>query len=242
MIPATKPSRKGDHLRWGESMREDIEGGQARLIEAALFCYRRFGPPHTRVVDVALQAHVTRVTFYRYFRNGDDLLHATLKRELTRLWRSTIEQVSALTPSHDVPIEAVLVFLHQIKQPEYQFLAHIDTLPALGSCMLDTGYLNQNAPLIAPLLRAALPAGGLITLFEMMNRAAHSYLRTPSLMFSTDEQLRDLLTYNIAPFTAWLLAAPDAVPALEPAAAQMPLPAGMSPQPDYPREIPPCSF
>jgi AcrR family transcriptional regulator len=218
---AAKPHQKGDHLRWGESMREDIEGGQARLIDAALFCYARFGPLHTRVIDVALQARVTRVTFYRYFRNSHDLLNATIKRELAQLWRSTVEQVPAHVHADNAPVAALLMLLNQLKQPEHHFLAHPDTLAALGAIMLDVDYLAQTALAITPLLpQHTPPAGALTMIFELMNRAMISYLNNPSPMFQTDEQLGELLSSTVAPIIASLLAnTPDNTAFLQVAAS-----------------------
>jgi AcrR family transcriptional regulator len=59
-----------------------IEDGEGRIIEAALACFRRFGPLKTSMSDIADAAKVGRQTVYRTFRSREDLLEAVAIRRL----------------------------------------------------------------------------------------------------------------------------------------------------------------
>jgi AcrR family transcriptional regulator len=59
-----------------------IEDGESRIIEAAVACFRRFGPLKTSMSDIADAAKVGRQTVYRTFRSREDLLEAVAIRRL----------------------------------------------------------------------------------------------------------------------------------------------------------------
>jgi AcrR family transcriptional regulator len=59
-----------------------IEDGESRIIEAAIACFRRFGPLKTSMSDIADAAKVGRQTVYRTFRSREDLLEAVAIRRL----------------------------------------------------------------------------------------------------------------------------------------------------------------
>lgn len=72
--------------RWGVGQRTEGEIARARILDAAGICFQRHGIARTRAVDIAVEARVTRSTFYRYFSSVDEVGPAVMVRAFQELW------------------------------------------------------------------------------------------------------------------------------------------------------------
>lgn len=60
---------------WGGSPPADDEAARERILEAAKRAVLRDGIANTSVASIAREAQITRQTFYRYFADGQEVLH-----------------------------------------------------------------------------------------------------------------------------------------------------------------------
>jgi AcrR family transcriptional regulator len=70
--------------RWGNTLPEGAEHARELLLDAAERCFERWGPAKTSLDDIAAEAHVSRVTVYRYLGSRADLFIALAIRKLHR--------------------------------------------------------------------------------------------------------------------------------------------------------------
>ena len=70
--------------RWGNTLPEGAEHARDLLLDAAERCFERWGPAKTSLEDIAAEAHVSRVTVYRYLGSRADLFIALAIRKLHR--------------------------------------------------------------------------------------------------------------------------------------------------------------
>ena len=75
--------QKREH-RWGNALPEGAEQARDLLLDAAERCFERWGPAKTSLDDIAAEAHVSRVTVYRYLGSRADLFIALAIRGLHR--------------------------------------------------------------------------------------------------------------------------------------------------------------
>ena len=70
--------------RWGNTLPEGADHARDLLLDAAERCFERWGPAKTSLDDIAAEAHVSRVTVYRYLGSRADLFIALAIRKLHR--------------------------------------------------------------------------------------------------------------------------------------------------------------
>lgn len=93
----------------GESLAVDALGLPAvpgpdldTYLDAAARCFARHGLGRTKVVDIADELHVSRVTVYRQLGNVDGAARLLLARELDRLLSSLLPRVASADGADDV--------------------------------------------------------------------------------------------------------------------------------------------
>ena len=62
-----------------------------RLMKSAFTLFQRFGIKKVTVEEIARGANVSKMTFYKYFRNKKDILLTIMDRELKQGQKSTAE-------------------------------------------------------------------------------------------------------------------------------------------------------
>lgn len=80
-------------------------------LDAAARCFARHGLGRTKVVDIAEELHVSRVTVYRQIGNVDRAARLLLARELDRLLSTLLRRVAAADDADDV----VEVIAHAVR-------------------------------------------------------------------------------------------------------------------------------
>jgi AcrR family transcriptional regulator len=118
------------------------------MLDATSTLLASYGMKRWAVDDVAHLAGLGRATVYRRFDSRDDLVHATLARDMRRFFATIAEEVNAADTIEDKLVEGLLVGMR---------LARESVVPSLLA-----GELADLAPLF-PIARAAL-----VDRFEIM--------------------------------------------------------------------------
>src|SRR3954451_6642532 len=84
------------------------DGGEVRIIEAALRCIARWGVGKTGLDDIAREAGVSRATVYRLFPGGKDtLLDAVLHHELARFFADLGDRLAEAVELDDLLVAGI---------------------------------------------------------------------------------------------------------------------------------------
>ncbi|HZK04788.1 MAG TPA: TetR/AcrR family transcriptional regulator [Actinomycetaceae bacterium] len=71
-----------------------VASTERRILEAAESCFLRFGIAKVTMDNVAQQADVSRATLYRYFRDRDTLIEASVRRRNEHFVRRSHERLA----------------------------------------------------------------------------------------------------------------------------------------------------
>lgn len=75
-----------------------------RMVDAAILCFRKYGPAKTSMEDVAKAAQVGRQTVYRTFRTRTELLDAVANRRLEEIGAKVLPVLAACENFEDALI------------------------------------------------------------------------------------------------------------------------------------------
>jgi AcrR family transcriptional regulator len=78
------------------------------ILAAAKRCYLSAGISATGMKEVAREAGIARSTLYRYFPGRDDLLVATIKREMEALNQKIRSKMDSLHDPADLVVEGLM--------------------------------------------------------------------------------------------------------------------------------------
>lgn len=70
-------------------------GAQARILNAALRCFARYGFTRTSMTDVAAEAEVSRTILYRHYQSREDVFRALSQRVNQGVRRAVIDAAKA---------------------------------------------------------------------------------------------------------------------------------------------------
>lgn len=90
----------------------------ARILDAALVCWARFGVAKTTLDDVAREAGCSRATVYRYVSNRLALVTAVVDREVDRLTAEVLAAAAAETDLEDAVVAMMLTAARAIETHE----------------------------------------------------------------------------------------------------------------------------
>lgn len=186
----------------------------ARVTDAALECFGRFGIAKTTMEDVARKAGISRATLYRQVQSREDLLHATIRAEARRV-TGRVEDATAGSPSTPDLLAGVLHVLAAELDSHEVLGALLETEPEriLGPLSEDQPYiLALIAQMCGPAVRRSIEAG---ELRRSDADATVDYVARMVVLFaaersghvdvSTLEGCRDVVTHEI--LTGWQPAA-----------------------------------
>lgn len=114
---------------------------EAKILEAAERCIRRYGIRRTSMQEVARAAGFSRAWLYRHFPDKESLVSAVLLRTDETFWRAAREQVEAQTTLVDQVVAAVR--FARAQAPSDLFLGLMETEPDTVTAMLATGLRLQ---------------------------------------------------------------------------------------------------
>lgn len=116
--------------------KSQVTDTQAKIVEAALACVKRWGVEKVTLNDIAREAGVTRPTVYSYFKTRDDVIRYALLQSAYGFAQKLFQQIE----KHNNPQERLLEsFMYALK--------HLPNEPYL-ELVTDSGLssiLNQHA-------------------------------------------------------------------------------------------------
>ena len=84
------------------------------ILEAARRCYLAEGIAATGMKEVAAAAGIARSTLYRYFPGRDELLVATIKREMEELNEQIGRQLASYDQPADLVVEGLIIAIKAV--------------------------------------------------------------------------------------------------------------------------------
>lgn len=114
---------------------------QARILDAAEGCIRRYGIRRTSMAEVARTAGFSRAWLYRHFPDKESLVSAVLLRTDEAFWRAAREHIDAEPMLVAQVVEAVR--FARAQAPSELFLGLMETEPDTVTAMLANGLRLQ---------------------------------------------------------------------------------------------------
>ena len=114
---------------------------EARILDAAEACIRRYGIRRTSMQEVARAAGFSRAWLYRHFPDKESLVSAVLLRTDEAFWRAARQQIDPRPTLVDQIVEAVR--FARAQAPSDLFLGLMETEPDTVTAMLATGLRLQ---------------------------------------------------------------------------------------------------
>lgn len=177
------------------------------ILSAARRCYLEVGISKTGMREVARAAGVARSTLYRYFPSRDDVLVATIKREMDALNISIQERLTGFTEPADVVVEGLILAISEIpRRPLLRavFVSDEDAKArrtVWGSEIIVSFGEQLMERVIQPALEAKLLQDQVQPeiMVEWVYRVLLSFLTLPSNWIEDEQQLRLTLHALLVP-------------------------------------------
>ena len=177
------------------------------ILEAARRCYLADSIASTGMKEVAAAAGVARSTLYRYFPGRDELLVATIKREMEELNEQIGRQLASYDQPADLVVEGLIIAIKAVPaRPLLRavFASDRDSRArrVIWSSDIIVGFGEE---LMDDVIRPARDAGVLQDsvrpeiLVEWVYRLLLSFLTLPSNWIKSDAQLRTTLHALLVP-------------------------------------------
>ena len=179
----------------------------ATILDAARHCYLANGIAPTGMKEVAVQAGIARSTLYRYFPGRDELLVATIKREMLALNGEIRQRMARHSAPADLVVEGLILALQEI--PRRPLLAAVfasdEDSRARRVIWSSDVIVSFGEELMAHVVQPAQAAGllndrvGPEVLVEWVYRLLLSFLTLPSNWIRDDADMRATLHALLVP-------------------------------------------
>jgi AcrR family transcriptional regulator len=140
---------------------------------------------------------------YRHFGSHQEILSAVVYREAGLFWEQLQPHLQSSESFEDYLIEAMVhVIMHASETPTHSFLFNQDILPIVNQLYLSSAdFISERAEFLRPAYERFHPGGGLdlLMVVEWFNRIVVSYLATPSPIFQSEDELRQLFRAMLGP-------------------------------------------
>lgn len=177
------------------------------ILRAARSCYLADGISKTGMREVASAAGVARSTLYRYFPGRDDVLVATIKREMDAVNTRIRDRLDLFSDPGDVLVEGLLLAMREIPANPLLNAVFVSDEDARARRVVWSSELivNFGEELMESTLQPALEAGLLQdqvqpeVMIEWVYRVLLSFLTLPSNWIDGEDQLRATLHALLVP-------------------------------------------
>lgn len=112
---------------------------QTKIIEAALYCVKKWGVEKVTLNDIAKEAGVTRPTVYSYFKTRDELIRYAMLQSAYGFAEQLLKQINKYETPADRLLESFLYALkHLPKQPYLELVTDSGLSRILNEHALNT--------------------------------------------------------------------------------------------------------
>lgn len=181
------------------------EGGERRILDAALRCVARWGIAKTTLDDIAREAGVSRATVYRLFPGGKDvLLDALVHDQLRQFFAELTSRLEAATDLEELLVAGITTASRALQgHAALQFLLANEpeaVLPHVAFGRFDA-VLGAAADFLAPWLAPHTGAELAPRAGEWVTRLVFSYTLapSPSFDFTDDGDVRRFVAAYLLP-------------------------------------------
>jgi AcrR family transcriptional regulator len=177
------------------------------ILSAARQCYLEVGISKTGMGEVARAAGVARSTLYRYFPSRDDVLVATIKREMDALNLTIQEKLTGFAEPADVVVEGLILAISEIPQRPLLRAVFVsdEDAKARRTVWGSEIIVSFGEQLMESVIQPALEVGLLQDqvqpeiMVEWVYRVLLSFLTLPSNWIEDEQQLRLTLHALLVP-------------------------------------------
>lgn len=173
-----------------------------RLIAATLECLSRWGFGKTTLNDIIREAGISRPTFYKHFRNKEDVVHEALLERADQYAAGVRQHVEQFSEAGERAVEALVYVLRTM--PEEPALRMIDgsdyALLVNDETMFDTATHSLTMSIVDVVLADQNPSDNeRAEIGEMMSRFLLSFLVLKGPEPRDETALRDLFRRRLLP-------------------------------------------
>lgn len=175
---------------------------QARILEAALTCVKRWGIEKVTLNDIAQEAGVTRPTVYSYFGSRDEVVRYALMQSGMAFSQELLKQVERFATPAERIIEAVLFSLKRLpKEPALALLTESSLMSFFNTYALTSPESHEiRRALFRQILGdTAMPEEELDEVTEVATRFLLSLLTMQGNKKRNDKELRGFLERRLLP-------------------------------------------
>ncbi len=175
---------------------------QARILEAALACVKRWGIDKVTLNDIAQEAGVTRPTVYSYFGSRDDVVRYALMQSGITFSQELIRHVEKFSTPQERVIEATMFSLKRLpKEPALALLTESSLVSFFNTYALTSPESHQiRRGLFRQILgQADQPDDELDEVTEVATRFLLSLLTMQGNKKRNDKELRGFLERRLLP-------------------------------------------
>lgn len=193
---------------WNGAAPSDDDGARDRLLDAAADCFARFGVLKTTVDDVAMTAHVSRTTVYRYFRGGrDEMILGVFMREMNELGGEIATAMRAESTFSEAVVSAITFAVRSVREGVHlKFLFSPETVGETANIMMTSpAFYALTTETLRPFFEAAQRQGEVRDDLRLEDTGEWLVRITLSLMMVSppvqrdEEQLRAFLREFLVP-------------------------------------------
>lgn len=167
----------------GSVRRSLADATAARIVDAALECFRQYGVSKTTVEDVAAETGCSRATLYRYFPGKRALIDGVVHAEVRRVATELDDVLGDAATLEDALTDALLVLGREFTSHDaLQRVLEVEPEIVLPHVSFDgAGRVFATASvLLAPYLARFVEPDAVARVGEWVGRVALTYLFCPS--------------------------------------------------------------
>lgn len=173
-----------------------------RLIAATLECLSRWGFGKTTLNDIIREAGISRPTFYKHFKNKEDVVHDALLERADQYAAGVRQHLEQFSGAGERAVEALIYVLRTM--PEEPALRMIDgsdyALLVNDSTMFDAATHKLTMSIVDVVLEdREVDAGERMEIGELMSRFLLSFLVLKGPEPREEAALRDLFRRRLLP-------------------------------------------
>jgi len=175
---------------------------QARILDAAIECVKRWGIEKVTLNDIAQEAGVTRPTVYSYFGSRDEVVRYALMQSGVAFAQELMKHVNKFQSPQDRIIESTLYALKRLPKEPVLVLLQEDRLAKFlndYALTVPESYEIRHALFKEILNMPGIPEDELDEITEVATRFLLSLLTLQGSKKRTEKELRGFLERRLIP-------------------------------------------